>query len=327
MAESNYSFSKKIKEELVSNAYSDDEKKCILSGFIRNCGVFSFNRNEMVLSTKNENSLIIKLIYACLKDVYQLNPEIKYSTLNAFGRGLVYVLEVKDKNLDVILQELEILDENYERIPPKEFIKKDKLKPFLIGCFLANGSVNNPYSNKITYFAEMAFSNKKDAMVIKKKLNSFQNARKMEFKYILRRDKHVLYLKKSDQISVFISFLGAVSSMFDYENARLERDSINTMNRLNICDAANLKKSIDTGKKDLEAIDTVLKIKKLNNLDEKTKIVIQARRANPEMNYRELAEYIVEHDKISITKSGVVHILTKIKDMAKDINENIFNNA
>ena len=167
----------------------------------------------------------------------------------------------------------------------------------------------------------MAFSDKQDAMAIKHKLDTFKDERMMNFRYILRRDKHVLYLKKSDQITVYLSYLGATEAMFEFENARMVKDDMNNLNRLSICDTANFKRSVETGQKDIEAINIVLKVKHLEFFDEKSKAVIETRLKYPESNYRELAELIYENEKIQITKSGVVHILRNIRAKADEINE------
>jgi len=320
MAEKKISFARKIKEELATIAYSPEEKKYILSGFIRNGGIFSFGKVPS-LELHTEDALIAKLIYACLKDAYQLEPSIHYEKVARFGRGLVYVIHVEDKSLESVMEDLEILQDGFYRIPPKEGLHRRNLKFLLVGCFLANGSVNNPNSSKTSYFAEMAFSDKQDAMAIKHKLDTFKDERMMNFRYILRRDKHVLYLKKSDQITVYLSYLGATEAMFEFENARMVKDDMNNLNRLSICDTANFKRSVETGQKDIEAINIVLKVKHLEFFDEKSKAVIETRLKYPESNYRELAELIYENEKIQITKSGVVHILRNIRAKADEINE------
>ena len=321
MSEKTLSFARKIKEELTTNQYTREEKKFILSGFVRNGGVLSggFFGKSASLDLHTEDALIAKFIYACLKECYDLNPEIRYEKVSRFGRGLVYLVSVTDDRIASIMEELEILEDGYVRIPPKEGLLRKNLKFLLVGCFLANGSVNNPNSVKTSYFAEMAFSDKNDAMVIKHKLDGFKDEKTMSFKYILRREKHVLYLKKSDQIAVFLSYLGATESMFEFENARMIKDDSNTINRLNICDAANYSKTRATCEKDLHAIDVFLTRKRIEFLDEKTRIVIEARRKLTEANYRELAEYINENENLAITKSGVVHILRNIRAASEEI--------
>ena len=309
-------FAKRVKTEIATNSYDTEQKKYILSGFIRNGATFSLGKIPS-LSLRTEIASVAKLLYACLKDAYSLEPTIHYEKVTRFGRGLVYLVTVEDPKLYEVMENLEVLKDGFERMTPSEGLHRKNFKYLCIGCFLANGSVNNPSSSKTSYFLEMAFTDKADAMSIKRKLLSFREEKTMSFKYIKRREKYVLYLKKSDQISVFLSFIGASEAMFEYENARILKDDMNITNRQANCDAANYSKSVKTAKKDIEDIDLVLSHTPINLFDEKAKAVILARKEKNELNYRELALYLTEEVGINITKSGVVHILTSIREKAE----------
>ena len=309
-------FAKKVKEELATNSYTIEQKKYILSGFARNGGAFSIGK-EPVLALHTEIASVAKLLYSCLKEVYDLTPAIDYQKVNRFGERLVYVVHVKDESLYTVMEDLEILKDGFERIPPKEGLHIKNLKYLCIGCFLANGSVNNPCSSKTSYFLEMAFTDPNDAQSIKRKLLSFKQEKTMSFKSIKRREKYVLYLKKSDQITVFLSYLGALERMLDYENARITKDDINFENRTTNCDMANYKKTIATARKDIENIQYLLKTTPIALFDEKTQAVMKARQQFPEYNYNELARYLTEEMDISITKSGISHILIAIREKAQ----------
>lgn len=314
-------FAKKVKIELAKNTYTEEQKKFILSGFARNGGAFSIGK-EPVLVLHTEIGDVAKLLYSCLKDVYHLSPEIDYQKVNRFGKRLVYLVHVSDKSLYSVMEDLEILKDGLERIPPKEGIYTKNFKYLCIGCFLANGSVNNPSTSKTSYFLEMAFTDQNDAQTIKKKFLSFKNEKTMSFKMIKRREKYVLYLKKSDQISVYLSFINASDLYLEYENARVMKDDQNLDNRTMNCDMANYKKMINASKRDIQDIQFLLSITPINLFDEKTKAVMEARQKLPESNYKELAEYLTEEKEIPITKSGIAHILASIREKAKKEREN-----
>ena len=313
-------FAKKVKNELASNTYTIEQEKYLLSGFARNGGTFSFGKVPSLV-LRSEIAPVAKLLYNCLKDLYGLDPVIQYEKVTRFGRGLVYLVQVEDERLYQIMEELEILKDGFERMVPAEGLHKRNFKYLCIGCFLANGSVNNPSSSKTSYFLEMAFTDKADANTIRRKLLSFKEEKTMTFKYIKRREKYVLYLKKSDQISVFLSYIGAMDAMFEYENARIMKDDMNIANRQANCDAANFSKTVKTAMKDIEDIDLVLKYNPIGLFDKKVQTVMKARKDKTEYNYRELAEYITSLGDIEITKSGVVHILTSIRQKAEEIRE------
>jgi DNA-binding protein WhiA len=315
-------FAKKVKEEISAIEYTTEQKKWILSGFARNGGAFRIGTSPS-LSMKSEIANVAKLLYSALKDYYGLNPEIRYEKVKRFGRGLVFEVYVSDKRLYEVMEDLEIFQDGLFRIPPKEGLHRRYLKYMIIGSFLANGSVNNPSSSKTSYFLEMAYSDKQDALAVRRKIDTFKEERTMNFKYIKRREKHVLYLKRSDQISVFLSYVGAMEAMFEFENARVTKDEMNMENRLNICDTANLSKTISTAKRDIDLITELLKVKPLGLYDPKTQAVINARLKLKDSNYRELAEYISTQEEIAITKSGVVHILANLRNEAEELKKAI----
>ncbi len=314
-------FAKQVKNEIALNSYTDEQKKFILSGFARTSGSFSIGKRPS-LTLHTELASVAKLLFSCLKDVYSLSPNIIYEKVKRFHQGLVYSVQVEDAQLYKVMEDLEIFKDGLERIPPSEGLKRKNLKYLIIGSFLANGSVNNPSSKKTSYFLEMAFSDKGDSLAIKKKLNTFKEERTMSFKYIKRRDKHVLYLKKSDQISVFLSYIGSTEAMFEFENVRILKDDINNSNRLSICDSANYGKTLSASKKDIEDINFLLKYKHINLFDDKTKAVINKRLEMKDANYRELAEAISDTG-ITITKSGVFHILQGLRKQAEELRKKL----
>ena len=311
------SFTKQVKSELSARSYTTEEKKSLLSGFIRNGAVFSIG-SKPSLELRTEIASVCKLIYSSLKDVYQRTPRITYEKKTRFKKGVIYRISVRDERLYDRREELEGFKDGIERIPPKNRLHRKNLSSFLIGCFLANGSVNNPSSAHTSYYLEMAFTDKNDALAVKKKLLTFKEEKSRGFKYIKRREKHVLYLKRSDQNSVFLSFIGANQGRFTFENARINKEERNINNRLSICDSANFSRSLNSAQRDIEAIEFLLTVRPLSLFDEKTQAVIQKRLDRKEANYRELAENISK-DGVSISKSGVVHIRSSLRGQADEI--------
>lgn len=307
-------FARNVKEELLKKEYTGEEKRMILSGFLLNCAKIS--SSSPYLTIKSEIANCIQFFYKVLKDEYGIEGYIHFKKNSNLKKSMYYYLSVKEEKIFDILSKEDIFSQGEMKVPSS--LKGKRFKFYLIGLFLSSGSVNNPYSNKTSYFLELSFVKKDDVSVILKKLNSFKNEKTMNFKMIQRRGRYIIYLKKSDQISVFLSYIGATTCMFEFENARIERDDINTINRLTICDLSNMKKSLKVAKEDIKLIDTLLSIKPISLFDDKTQYVIKTRKDNPEMNFREIASYICENYNVQITKSGVVHILTSLRKQASD---------
>lgn len=307
-------FARNVKEELLKKEYTGEEKRMILSGFLLNCAKIS--SSSPYLTIKSEIANCIQFFYKVLKDEYGIEGYIHFKKNSNLKKSMYYYLSIKEEKIFDILSQEDIFSQGEMKVPSS--LKGKRFKFYLIGLFLSSGSVNNPYSNKTSYFLELSFVKKDDVSVILKKLNSFKNEKTMNFKMIQRRGRYIIYLKKSDQISVFLSYIGATTCMFEFENARIERDDINTINRLTICDLSNMKKSLKVAKEDIKLIDTLLSIKPISLFDDKTQYVIKTRKDNPEMNFREIASYICENYNVQITKSGVVHILTSLRKQASD---------
>ena len=140
----------------------------------------------------------------------------------------------------------------------------------------------------------------------------------MNFKLTKRREKYVVYLKKSDQIPVFLSMMGAISMMLDYENERLTRDFFNNENRLMICSQANYGRTLKTGEKNLEDIKIIEDKIGSVYFEDKVKILVDLRKENKDASYQELADLAISKG-VQITKSGVVHIFKKIEKDAEKL--------
>lgn len=318
MAQEKSSFTKEVKNELSNLEYSKEELKWILSGFARNGSDFSIGKHPSLV-LKTDIAQVAKVLFNALKECYGLNPKIVYEKVAKFGKGLVYLVSVEDARLYDVMEDLEILEGGFYHIPPKEGLHRRYLKPMVIGSFLSAGSLNNPSLERTFYFLEIAFSHKQDALAIKKKIDSFKGEKTIQFKYIKRREKHVLYLKKSDQISVFLSYIGAFDAMFKFENYRVMKEDININNRLTICDQANYSKTLSTAQKDIQMIDELLSYKPASSFDVKVQAVMQVRREYPDFNYREIADHMTNRMGISISKSGIAHIMLSLRKKLEEI--------
>ena len=82
------------------------------------------------------------------------------------------------------------------------------IRAFITGSFLATGSINSPTT---TYYHREISCNTEDyADFLVKLLSRYSINRKIA----LRRDRHVVYLKASEQISDFLRLMGASDAIF-----------------------------------------------------------------------------------------------------------------
>lgn len=179
---------------------------------------------------------------------------------------------------------------------------------FLRGAFLAGGSVTDPakgYHMEITT-THKSVARETDALI--RETLGFQP------KTALRNGGQVLYIKQSELISDFLTYLGAPVAAMGIMEARLEKELNNKVNRRCNCDDANTSKVVEAAQEQLAAIRTLREQGMVSKLPLKLQQAIEAREQNPEASLTELAAMMVP----AITKPAMNHRLKKIVEIAKE---------
>lgn len=304
-------FSQFIKEEICrENDFSEQRRLALLSAYIRINGVITFKNKQESVNLKTDNSKIAKYIYSKLKDKFGPNAVRLSFTKNPNGKTR-YLIEI-DNNENKLLSDLGV--DYFEGKISKEIAYNDEtIAGYIAGAFLASGSVNSPETSN--YHLEVCVNNENYAKWLMK---LFYKYKKLELqpKLIARREKNVIYFKKSDQISNVLILIGAPEGCMEFENARVKRDFINSNNRLINFDEANMKKASIIGKKqakEIKYIDDVLGIHNLHN--QKKELLCYLRMENKEVTLMELAEMMSEEMGIIVTKSNVNHLFRSLHDL------------
>lgn len=308
-------FSQKVKEEVSLQEYKKSDLIPLLSGFIMINGVLSFKDKDRVLILRMENSKVAKLIYSALKRIFDADVSFTYSRQMKLNKKVVYHLILKN-NIDELLKELELKDGIFLK-NPKYLVLDQGLRFFITGVFLASGSISN-YENG-NYHLQIIVNEEEDAKYVLKLLHRFRNEKAMDFKIISYRKKFMLYIKKADQISTFLSLIGATDCLFEFENSRIIKDFINSDNRLTICESANLQKTIKKSEAQIADINYLKEHYGFNLLNEKEKALCNLRIDNPEASLLQLAFLLKSEYNIQISKSGVNHILNTIHQKRIDL--------
>ena len=175
-------------------------------------------------------------------------------------------------------------------------------------AFLQYGALSDP--NK-EYHLEMSFKTKKKADEIKEILLSNE----INAKIIKRREKYVVYLKEGEDISNYLAFIGANSSVLRFEEIRVMREMRNQINRKVNCETANLTKTVNASYEQVQAINKVKKTRKWKELEEGVREIAELRLENPEISIEALGKKL----NPPISKSGANHRLRKIMEIAKEI--------
>ncbi len=179
---------------------------------------------------------------------------------------------------------------------------------FLRGAFLAGGSVTDPVKG---YHMEITTTHKSVARETDALIHEVMG---FSPKAAVRSGGQVLYLKQSEMISDFLTFLGAPIAAMGIMEARLEKELNNKVNRRCNCDDANTSKVVEAAQEQLSAIRILRDHGKVENLPVKLQQAILAREQNPEASLTELAALM----QPAISKPAMNHRLKKIVELAKE---------
>ncbi len=179
---------------------------------------------------------------------------------------------------------------------------------FLRGAFLAGGSVTHPAKAYHLEFTTTHQSVARECYMLLHETMGFYP------KTAARSGAQVLYLKQSDLISDFLTFLGAPVAAMGIMEAKLEKELNNQVNRCCNCDDANTSKVVEAAQEQLGAIRVLKERALLEQLPAKLRQAVDAREANPEASLSELAAMM----EPPITKPAMNHRLQRIVQLAKE---------
>ena len=301
------SFTSIVKNELSKLELEKVEAITILSAILKNNAVIDSN----CIKVTTENPSVARHIFNILKDIYKINSKITVRRGYNYNKNYIYILEIKEK------KELIIKDLSLDTDIPNDYILDDDnlTRIYLRGVFIACGSVNDP--KKSRYHLEFMVDTEEYAEFIKDKLNNYF----LNSKVIKRDNRFMIYIKEAEKIGDFLRMINAISALLYFEDIRIYRDHKNMTNRLNNCEQANVDKIIETANNQVKDIELIESIGGLDLLDEKVKIAAIYRKKYKEASLVELSEIITMETGIPITKSGLHHRFTKIKDLASKIRD------
>ena len=300
------SFSSELKESLskIPNLKNKELVKFELIGYLISNNT-TCDKKNIYYSTINEYNInrFSKLLS---------NMEISNFKIDIKGKNYVITLpkisqlqevEYKEKDIEISL-DFEKQIQNLNNIKEQEEMA---IKALTRGIFLGSGSVNNPEKK---YHLEMILSSRKNAQIIKELLEKMQ----IHLKELERKNGYSLYIKEGEEISKFLAFIGANSSVLKFEEIRVIREIKNNVNRKVNCETANLNKTINAAVRQIESIKKLKETGKFKNLSANLKEVANLRLENPDASLVELGQMLEN----PIGKSGVNHRLNQLIELARE---------
>ena len=304
-------FASQIKEELISEVdLSTERLQALLSAYIRINAVLSFENKKTTVILKTEKAKIARFLYSSLKRIKE-DVDVRLDFVRKNNRKKTFY-HVIISDADSLLDDLSV--SFFEGKIPKEVVYNDEtISGYLAGAFLATGSINSPKTSN--YHLEITTVSENYAKWLAKLFPKYKKI-EMTPKITKRRDRYVIYFKKSDQISNFLIMIGAANSCMEFENQRAYRDFTNNANRLANLDYANMEKTLDVAKrqiKEIKYIDDVLGIHNFHN--QKKELLCYFRLDNESLSMSDLADKLSEELGIKVSKSNVNHLFRDIHDL------------
>jgi hypothetical protein len=176
-------------------------------------------------------------------------------------------------------------------------------RSFLRGVLLGNASLSlgarGPH-------IEFVFRSARDAATLRRRLRE-SGVRAAQ---LLRRDRHVIYLKGQEEIATLLRLAGANRAVLDYETARVGRDVRNRVNRLLNAEEANLGRTVRAADRQLHAIAELVSTGQLERLPRGLREAAAERRAHPDADLDALAT------GLGISRSAANHRLRRLVELA-----------
>ena len=304
------SFAASVKEECAALSRPDEEKRSLLSSFVKINGRYHISSEGSALELVSESSSIAKAIYGYLHDLYGVEVRFAYSRSAGFLKRVLFHVLV-EREADDILNDLGI-DLLTGKLPSFALQTSEKQAACLCGAFLAAGSVNDPRSSH--YHLEIAFGDPNYAKWFLHLWCQIQNHH-FSAKAVERRGKTVLYLKRAEEISDFLVLIGAQDGCLRFEDVRVDRDFSNIGNRLQNLDSANMGKTIKASERQTKEIAffvNALGYEKIEN--EKLKALMKLRLSHPDASLGELARLLSEEFASEVSKSNVNHLFRRLDE-------------
>jgi hypothetical protein len=129
---------------------------------------------------------------------------------------------------------------------------------------------------------------------------------------LLRRRRHVVYLKGREQLGALLRLTGANRALLDLEAEGVARDVRNRVNRLLNAEEANLGRTVRAADRQLRAIDRLESRGELAGLPDSLRETAARRRRHPDADLDSLAS------GLGVSRSAVNHRLRRLVALADE---------
>ena len=309
------SFSSEVKEEL--SRQTDSARHCriaFLTALFHMAPVLTEDtigiRTDLEYAAQAFANVLKKVVQAPVSEERRPKGKSWETTVTVSGKEQVKsLLEAMKLDRSPDTELIPQQDEIRSILPSRLLLQKTCCRrAYLRGVFLMTGSVSDPSKS---YHLEIVFQRQEDARMIVKLMDSLGFGARVS----TRKGRFVVYLKESEQISDLLGAMGATLCLMKLENERILKDIAGNINRQVNFDAANLKKTGVTSKRQREDIEYIERTVGLGTLPATLQQAAHLRLEMPDASLQELSEASQPH----VGKSGINHRLKKLETIAQEL--------
>lgn len=265
-----------------------------LRAMLSYASAFDGNGVKFITETPEVSDIFTSLLLICA-DV-TATPEIKENKSTS-----VYKTEITDSESISRLFALFGGEENIHKVNKHLFTCRKCAKAYIRGAFLSAGFVNSPdhsYHLEIsTPHADLAVDT---AVLLSEKIGMP--------KISARKASQIIYYRESAMVEDFLTLIGATKASLDIMNEKIMREMRNQANRHSNFEVANLGKTLGVAIAQQEAIESLRKSGKFEEMTPQMQELARLRAENCEISQKDLGEMM----NPPISKSQVSKVLAKI---------------
>ncbi len=301
------SFSYDVKKELCTLISDRDRKYACFYGMLLFCRCFSAE----AITFQTENDLAAKLFCDLADDLLGENKVVSMNVSERKDTSKIYILNInEERHREEIIYRYHISSRKLIHRIIAENIDNNNVFAFLSGAFLSCGSITDPMKEYHLEFAIPFEELKNDLLNVINNLGI--NAKSTD-----RKGYYIIYMKGSEDIEDFMTFMGATMSSIELMNTKILKDIRNKANRIANCDSANIERTLNASEKQIADIEYIIDTIGLESLPNDLINIAEIRLEFPEMSLRELGEAL---DK-PLGRSGANHRLKRISQIAEELRE------
>ncbi|NPV59043.1 MAG: DNA-binding protein WhiA [Actinobacteria bacterium] len=268
--------------------------------------------HRVSLHTESENAAVARKMFALLKELFSLTPELRVERAPRLKGHNCYCLFLGESPQVVqVLNELSLLDDAMRpvmEVPTRLTRRQCCSASYLRGAFLGGGYVSRPESP-----AHLEINVRHPEMA--EGLARLAERHGLDMHVARRKDLYSVYVKSRGEQADLLALMGAHRAVLRMQSDAVLREMRAGVNRRVNSETANLERAVDAAQRQLRDIRRIEETIGLEGLTPALREVAVIRLEHPEASMQELGAFM----QPPLSKSAVHHRLLRIRRIAASL--------